>query len=393
MPATVAAEEDGGMRSAAREHAPSPQHQHPPHPNSAHPHHQQQPHRAAAHFAPHPNHRHHPHPQQHNPASPTGHRGPPPAVIVATSPYQSSALAEPSLAPTPQPISTASLTPAALSPLPPPPTYFPNPFRNNPAPQPVTPLTPFSNAPSALTPETAKPNFMAPPKVLLSGAPSTNHAPVPSPGPQQHVQEAAMPSKRKVPNRPLDQDESTLPPPPFPIGSTVDGGKIRLLDFVGQGSFAHVYLAYDTLSAANCAVKCLPKKGLDAAKLFAQRREAQALEALNGHPNVVRLFRVIDEDVDWLLIVMEFCQLVNSRTLADLFEAVMQHGGFPDQVVRRIFSQLCDGLQHCHSRGYFHRDIKPENCLIDLATMTVKLTDFGLVTRDTWSREMGCGSS
>ncbi|KAJ3205886.1 hypothetical protein HDU67_008572 [Dinochytrium kinnereticum] len=83
---------------------------------------------------------------------------------------------------------------------------------------------------------------------------------------------------------------------------------------------------------------------------------------------------------------MEFCEL-------DLFEAVMQNGGFPDRVVRDIFGQLCDGLAHCHSRGYFHRDIKPENCLVDMASMTVKLTDFGLVTRDTWSREMGCGSA
>ncbi|KAJ3098593.1 hypothetical protein HDU97_003902 [Phlyctochytrium planicorne] len=151
-------------------------------------------------------------------------------------------------------------------------------------------------------------------------------------------------------------------------------------------SFAHVYLAYDSVTSTNCAVKCLPKKGLDLSKMTAQRREAQALEALNGHPNIVKLIRVIPDDRDWLLIVMEFCEL-------DLFEAIMQNGGFPDNVVRDIFGQLCDGLMHCHSRGYFHRDIKPENCLVDLSSMTVKLTDFGLVTRDTWSREMGCGSS
>ncbi|KAI8834868.1 kinase-like domain-containing protein [Chytridium lagenaria] len=163
-------------------------------------------------------------------------------------------------------------------------------------------------------------------------------------------------------------------------------GSITLLDFVGQGSFAHVYLAYDAVHQSNCAVKCLPKRGLDAVKRNAQRREAQALEALNGHPNIVRLLRVIDTDDEWLLLVMEFCEM-------DLFEAIMQQGGFPDAVVRDVFGQLCDGLAQCHSRGYFHRDLKPENCLVDPSTMTVKLTDFGLVTRDTWSREMGCGSA
>jgi serine/threonine protein kinase len=37
--------------------------------------------------------------------------------------------------------------------------------------------------------------------------------------------------------------------------------------------------------------------------------------------------------------------------------------------------------------------LKPENCLLDIQTMVVKLTDFGLTTRDTWSNEMGCGSA
>ncbi|KAJ1554387.1 hypothetical protein HK405_005208, partial [Cladochytrium tenue] len=176
-----------------------------------------------------------------------------------------------------------------------------------------------------------------------------------------------------------------LPPPPFRKGEMVDGDKLRILAFVGQGSFAHVYKALDFESSSHCAVKCIWRAGLDPARRLAQRREVHAMEDLSGHPNIVRLARVV-ESGDWLLIVMEFCEI-------DLYDTIMQKGGLPDHAVKDVFNQLCDAVLHCHARGYFHRDIKPENCLIDVSSFTVKLTDFGLATRDTWSYEMGCGSS
>ncbi|KAI9339993.1 kinase-like domain-containing protein, partial [Obelidium mucronatum] len=170
--------------------------------------------------------------------------------------------------------------------------------------------------------------------------------------------------------------------PPFEIGMTIDSDRIKLLDFVGQGSFAHVYLGYDYSTSSKCAVKCLMKAGADPKKMAMQKREVNAMEDLNGHPNVIRLIRTVDTS-EWLLIIMEFY----------LYEAIMQKGGFPDFAVKDVFSQLCDGVMHCHSRGYYHRDLKPENILLDVAALTAKITDFGLATRDTWCYEMGCGST
>ena len=82
-----------------------------------------------------------------------------------------------------------------------------------------------------------------------------------------------------------------------------------------------------------------------------------------------------------------------SHSLLDLYETIMHSGGLSDKAVKNVFNQICNAVLHCHSRGYFHRDIKPENILVDEETFTVKLTDFGLNTRDTWSYQMGCGSS
>ncbi|ORY47229.1 kinase-like protein [Rhizoclosmatium globosum] len=76
----------------------------------------------------------------------------------------------------------------------------------------------------------------------------------------------------------------------------------------------------------------------------------------------------------------------------DLYEAITQQGGFPEDVVKEVFVQVADAVLHCHNSGFYHRDLKPENCLISTANYKVKLADFGLTTTDEWSTELGCGS-
>lgn len=77
----------------------------------------------------------------------------------------------------------------------------------------------------------------------------------------------------------------------------------------------------------------------------------------------------------------------------DLYDAITQQkrGGFPHPIVKEVFIQLLDALEHCHSLGIYHRDIKPENALIS-HDYRIKLADFGLATYDAWSGEFGCGS-
>ncbi|KAJ3065585.1 hypothetical protein HDU98_011067 [Podochytrium sp. JEL0797] len=223
--------------------------------------------------------------------------------------------------------------------------------------------------------------------------PPPPHHPPPSQTPATTVE--AKPAENRLafaqlhwdtpaPKQPVPETPDA-PLPPFRVGMLIDNERIKLLDFVGQGSFAHVYLGYDHSTSSKCAVKCLLKAGADPKKMAMQKREVKAMEDLNGHPNVIRLIRTV-ESAEWLLIIMEFCQI-------DLYEAIMQKGGFPDFAVKDVFSQLCDGVMHCHSRGYYHRDMKPENILLDVGNLTAKITDFGLATRDTWSYEMGCGST
>lgn len=67
---------------------------------------------------------------------------------------------------------------------------------------------------------------------------------------------------------------------------------------------------------------------------------------------------------------------------------------------------MCEAVAVCHDVGVFHRDIKPENFIVtdgfaqsNLNPRTrerkviVKLTDFGLSTREEESGDMDCGSA
>ncbi|TPX36678.1 hypothetical protein SmJEL517_g01194 [Synchytrium microbalum] len=102
------------------------------------------------------------------------------------------------------------------------------------------------------------------------------------------------------------------------------------------------------------------------------------------HENIARLYDVY-EDHHHLYLIIERAQI-------DLYEAITSRGGFSVDVSKNVFDQLCNGLLHCHDNGIYHRDIKPENVLISGTDCMVKLTDFGLATRETWSTELGCGS-
>ncbi|KAJ5916486.1 hypothetical protein N7504_000501 [Penicillium tannophilum] len=164
--------------------------------------------------------------------------------------------------------------------------------------------------------------------------------------------------------------------------------RLELTGILGVGAYGVVYTAVDIHTNISYAVKALNKAGLDPRQLKYQQREIRLHHLASQHPNVVSLVRIMDS-VDCTYVVMEYCPE------GDLFSSITDKGNFVsnDPLVKRVFLQLLDAVQFCHSIGIYHRDLKPENVLVTDQGMTVKLADFGLATTDYFTTDFGCGST
>lgn len=147
-------------------------------------------------------------------------------------------------------------------------------------------------------------------------------------------------------------------------------GKYKVLERLGSGGFAQVYLCEHKLMRRRVAVKVLPvAKAKNSSALERFYREARAAAALD-HPNIVHAYD-IDQDNDLHFIVMEYVDGAN------LQEIVKRSG--PLSVLRacHYIQQAALALQTAHEHSMVHRDIKPGNILVD-RTGLVKVLDMGL---------------
>lgn len=153
------------------------------------------------------------------------------------------------------------------------------------------------------------------------------------------------------------------------IGKRVSG-RYKIIDMIGGGGMANVYLAHDIILDRDVAVKMLR---LDFAndEEFIRRfhREAQSATSL-VHPNIVSIYDV-GEEQDLYYIVMEF---VDGQTLK---QYIQQHSPLAVVEMLDIMKQLTSAISHAHQNHIIHRDIKPQNILIDHQG-NVKITDFGI---------------
>jgi serine/threonine protein kinase len=99
-------------------------------------------------------------------------------------------------------------------------------------------------------------------------------------------------------------------------------------------------------------------------------REAQAAARLN-HPGIVTLYEMGEEGGSALLVT----ELVEGATL----DRMNRDGSLSDREIGEIGADLCEALDHAHSRAVVHRDIKPQNVLVtEEGEPHAKLMDFGV---------------
>jgi serine/threonine protein kinase len=162
--------------------------------------------------------------------------------------------------------------------------------------------------------------------------------------------------------------------------------KYELLEEIGHGGMATVYLARDRRLGRDVAVKIIHRhlrENVEVATRFAS--EARAVAKLR-HPNIVEVYDVSDEGEPERYLVVE---LVRGTTLRKLLTT---HEYLPAEIAAIIAVEIASALDHAHQSGVIHRDVKPENVLVALPTpgvpsdarasapdeSVVKITDFGI---------------
>lgn len=148
--------------------------------------------------------------------------------------------------------------------------------------------------------------------------------------------------------------------------------RYTILEKIGKGGMADVYLAYDNVLKRECAIKILLSElSNDAVAKLRFRREADAAANLQ-HPNITTIYDV-GEAANRPFIVMEY---VHGQTLKEL---IVQRGFIEKKEAVFLMIQILEGIDCAHKAGVIHRDVKPQNIIVK-ADGTAKVADFGIAS-------------
>ena len=174
------------------------------------------------------------------------------------------------------------------------------------------------------------------------------------------------------------------------VNSTLQGGKYRIIEKLGQGGFGITYLAENTLLEGKVAIKefffkeycerddstsrvTIPTSGnREIVERFKQKfiKEARTIFRLN-HPNIVRILDVFEEN-GTAYYVMEY---IEGESLGDM---VKRRGAIPFAEAIGYVKAAAEALMYIHSKKINHLDIKPGNLMKRNEDGEILLIDFGV---------------
>ena len=119
---------------------------------------------------------------------------------------------------------------------------------------------------------------------------------------------------------------------------------------LGDGSFSVCRRCVNIQTEEEFAVKIISRK-IDAV------REIRLLEICQGHPGVVKLVEVLQDNCHTYVVT----ELLRG---GELFRRIRQKKRFTEREAASIMSQLVSVVSYMHNLGVVHRDLKPENLLL-----------------------------
>jgi serine/threonine-protein kinase Chk2 len=146
----------------------------------------------------------------------------------------------------------------------------------------------------------------------------------------------------------------------------------RILQQLGKGHFATVYLCVERNTGQKFAVKKFEKRTSESQRSQTEGLQQEIAVLMSvSHPNVLCLKDTFDES-DGVYLILELA------AEGELFNWIVTKQKLTEAETRKVFVQLFQGVKYLHERSIVHRDIKPENILLTDKNLSVKLADFGL---------------
>jgi 5'-AMP-activated protein kinase catalytic alpha subunit len=163
-------------------------------------------------------------------------------------------------------------------------------------------------------------------------------------------------------------------------------GDYLILETLGKGSFGKVKRGLHKPTSMPVAIKILNRQKLHKANMDKKIRREIKILSLFRHPNICRLYEVIQTPAD-IFLIMEYIDG------GELYDYIVHQGKLNEAAARYVFQQIVCALEYCHHFRVVHRDLKPENILLG-ANLQVKIIDFGLANlmRDGDFLATSCGS-
>ena len=142
----------------------------------------------------------------------------------------------------------------------------------------------------------------------------------------------------------------------------------EIIKKIGEGGYGKIYKVKNKESGDIRAMKQIMKSKIPDIEKF--QNEIKILSMVD-HPNIVRLFEVIEDD-KYFNLLQELC------TGGELLSKVQKP--LKEKEIAKIFKQIMSAIAYCHEKGIVHRDMKLENILFatEKEDSPIKIIDFGL---------------
>ena len=153
------------------------------------------------------------------------------------------------------------------------------------------------------------------------------------------------------------------------IGQVV-GGRYKLEELLGEGSYSTVFRATDSKLGREVAIKLLHPEYAQNLDFLSDFRWQARVSASLIHPNIAAVYDFATDESGTYLVT----EFIDGADLAMLLE---RNGPVPPRRAARAADEVAQALVAAHQRGLVHGDLQPGNVLVT-RDGHVKVIDFGI---------------